>query len=118
MSPHSSYMILQTHTFYYKIISISIICYSYDSFYFLHTPLHGLAYYTLSCQVMLVSFISQQHLHGFQYYLYYSLSYACTTSMIIFRLILPLTVTIECNLHSRVKDSITRISIISFSSNI
>ena len=31
----------------------------YNSFYFLCTPLHRLAYYTLSCQVMLVSFISQ-----------------------------------------------------------
>ena len=54
-------MILQTRTSHHKIVSIASIGVHFFliPFYFLHTPLHGFAYYNLKFQSMLVSFISQ-----------------------------------------------------------
>ena len=42
MSPHSSYMILQTRIFYRKITSVGVVLFS--SNLFLRTPLHGLTF--------------------------------------------------------------------------
>ena len=43
---HSTYIILQTRTFNHKIVSIGVI--SFLLIYFLRTPLHGLAFYSLN----------------------------------------------------------------------
>ena len=78
---------------------------------------HTLAWVYVLLHSMLVSFISLSLLNKFQYNLYYSLPYACSTSTAIFRLILSLKDTPEHTLHSRVKDTITHISTIIYSSN-
>ena len=120
MFPHSLHMILQTLTSHHKIVSIASIGVRFFlvPFYFLHTPLHGLAYYNLKFQSVLVSFIlSQSLLNRFQYNLYYCLLYSCSTSRTIFSLILSFEVVPEHTLHSIVKYSIAHISIIISSSN-
>ena len=89
-------------------------------FFYNSFSLHTLAWACmlhLTLQLLLVSFISQPLLNRFQTNLYYCLPYVCSTSTAIFRLILSLKVILECTLHSRVKHSITHISIINFSSN-
>ena len=80
-------------------------------FYFLCTPLHGLAYYTSSFSQCL-SFISQSLLNRFQYNLFYCLPYSCYSSRAIFSLILPFKVIPEHTLHNRVKYSIAHISVV------
>ena len=115
-------MILQTRTSHHKIVSIASIGVRFFFlililFYFLRTPLHGLAYYNLKFQSMLVSFISQSLLNRFQYNLHYCLPYSCSTSRAIFSLILSFKVIPEHTLHSGVKYSIAQISIVISSSN-
>ena len=112
-------MILQTRTSHHKIVSIASIGIRFFlfPFYFLRTPLHGLAYYNLKFQSVLVSFISQSLLNRFQYNFYYCLPYSCSTSRTIFSLILSFKVIPEHTLHSRVKYSIAHISIVISSSN-
>ena len=113
-------MILQTRTSHHKIVSIASIgvrVFFLILFYFLCTPLHGLAYYNLKFQSVLVSFISESLLNRFQYNLSYCLSYSCSTSRTIFRFILSFEVIPEHTLHSRVKYSIAQISIVISSSN-
>ena len=111
---HFSCMVLQTHMFNHKIISVGIV-FSSDLF-----SSHTLAWtcvLNLRLQLLLVSFISQSLLSRFRYNLYYSLSYAFSTSTAIFRFIVSLEVTPENLLHSRVKHSITHISVVICSSN-
>ena len=117
--PHSLHMILQTRTSHCKIASIASIGIRFFliPFCFLRTPLHGLAYYNLKFQSMLVSFISQSLLNGFQSNLYYCLPYSCSTSRTIFSFILWFKVIPEHTLHSRVKYSIAQISNVISSSN-
>ena len=105
----------QDPSFHHKVFKFAV-AFSSNSFYFLHSPLYGLACCTLGYQLMLVSFISQSVLNRFQCNLYFCLPYACSASAAIFRLIWSLKVTPECTLHSRVKDSRTQNSIIIFSS--
>ena len=110
--PHSSNSYLSHH----KIVSIGIVFFLI-LFYFLRTPLHGLAYYNLKFQSVLVSFISQSLLNRFQYSLYYYLRYSCSISRAIFSLILSFKVIPEHTIHSRVKYSIAHISIVISSPN-
>ena len=111
-------MILQTRTSHHKIVSIGVVFFLIIlPFYFLRTPLHGLAYYNLKFQSLLVSFISQSLLNRFQYNLYYCLPYSFSTCRAIFSLILSFKVISEHTLHSRVKYSIAQISIVISSSN-
>ena len=114
-------MILQTRTSHHKIVSIASIGVRFFLiiilFYFLRTPLHGLAHYKLKFQSLLVAFISQSLLNSFQYNLYYCLPYSCSTSRTIFSFILSFKVIPEHTLHSRVKYSIAQISIVISSSN-
>ena len=96
-------MILQTHNFNCKIVSIGIIFSTIFS-------LHSLAYTCvlhLRLQLLLVSFIPQSLLNRFQYNLCHCLLYACSISTAIFRLIQLLEFTPGNLLHSRVKRSIT-----------
>ena len=112
-------MILQTRTSHHKIVSIASIGVRFFLIllYFLRTPLHGLAYYNLKFQLMLVSFISQSLLNRFQYNLYYGLPCSCSTSRTIFSFILSFKVIPEHTLHSRVKYFIAQIPIVISSSN-
>ena len=109
MLPHSSCMVLQTCMFKDKITSIGIIF--SNSCLFSSYTLAWVCMLDLKLQLLLVLFISQSYLNRFQSNLYYCLPYACSTSTTIFRLILSLKVTPESTLHSRVKHSITHISI-------
>ena len=95
-----------------KLFQYVSFSFSYNSFLFSSHTLAWSCVLHLKFQSMLVSFISQSILNQFQYNLYYFLPYACTTSTAIFRLILSLKVTPESTLHSRVKHSITHISIV------
>ena len=110
---HSFCMVLQTHTFNLKIVSIGIV---FSNLFSLHT-LAWTCVLHLRLQLLLVSFISQSPLNRFQYNLYYCLPYSCSTSTAIFGLILSLKVTPEGLLHSRVKHSITHIWVVICSSN-
>ena len=105
----------QDPSFHHKVFKFAV-AFSSNSFYFLHSPLHGLACCILGYQLMLDSFISQSLLNRFRCNLYYCLPCACSASAAIFRLIWSLKVVPECTLHSRVKDSRTQNSIIIFSS--
>ena len=114
-SPRSSYMILQTHTFYHKIISIGIV-FSYNYLFSSHTlawscvlHLKLVTYYLFP--LYLIYFSTDFNM------LYWCFLYACSTSTTIFKLIWSLKITPEYTLHNRVKDSITQKSIVIFSSN-
>ena len=111
-STHSSYMVLQTHIFYHKIISMGVVF----RFFFFVQPCIGLVLHLKLSSYAYFLQISVTSQWIPQYNLYYSLPYTCTTSTAIFRFILSLKVTPECTLHSRVKDSITYISIVISSS--
>ena len=109
ISPHSSYMVLQTRTSYHKTISVGIISFSNSYNFFLFSS-HTLAWACilhLKFLSMLAYFIYLSIFNWFQYNLCYCLPYAWSTSTAIFRFILSLT---ECTLHSRVKGSIIHIS--------
>ena len=114
-------MILQTRTSHHKIVSIASIGVRFfsnsNSLLFSSHTLHGLAYYNLKFQSVLVSFISQSLLNRFRYNLHYCLPYSCSTSRATFSLILSLKVIPEHTLHSGVKYSIAQISIVISSSN-
>ena len=113
MSPYSSYMILQTCTLNHIII---LICVVFSNSFLSHT-LAWTCKLHLRLQLLLVSFISRSLLNRFQYNLQYCLLYACSTSIVIFRLILSLKVTSEGLLHSRVKHFIIHIPIVICSSH-
>ena len=109
--PYSSFMVLQTFIFKilnHKIISIGVV---FSNLFSLCT-LAWTCMLHLRLQLLLVSFISQSLLNRFQYNLYYYLPYACSTSTAIFRLILSLKVTPESLLYSRVKHSVTHMSVV------
>ena len=62
---HSSYMILQTRTFNHKIVSIGVVFVFLILIYFLHTPLHGLAFYSFNYPLCLFpSYLN----HAFVYF--------------------------------------------------
>ena len=85
--------------------------FSSNSFYFLHTPLQGLAVCGLTYSVcLLFLYVSHAPLDAVKLVL--PLPNAYYTIAAIFRLILLLNITPEHNLHSRVKDFITHNSII------
>ena len=104
MSPHFSYMILQTPIFYHKIFSIGVIFFLL--IYFLCTPLHGLAFYSLNYSLCFFPHISTMPLYIFQPNFCYYLSYVSSTS--IYKVELLHKLTTEHTLHSRVKISITQ----------
>ena len=107
-SPHSSYMVLQTHIFNHKIISIGILN-SRFFLYFLRTPLQWLTWACIlqfKLFILLVFLISQPCLRIFQPNLCYYLSYVSCTSYKIYKLKLLHNLTTEHTLHSRVKLSI------------
>ena len=82
-------------------------------FYFLHTPLDGFAVCGLTYLVCLFSHILIIP-YQISVKLQYSFLYAYSISVAIFKLILLLNIPPQHTLHSRVKDSITHNSIITW----
>ena len=88
-------------------------------FYFLRTPLHGLAVCGLIYLVYLFFlYLSLTQLDFSETCISFSLPYAYSTSTAIFRLILLRNITPQRTLHSSVKDSITHNSTVIWSSNL
>ena len=101
-------MVLQTHIFNRKIISMGVLNSCFFSIFSSHTL--TVAYMGLHFKlfIMLVFLISQPCLCVFQRNLCYYLSYVSSTSYKIYKLKLPHKLTTEHTLHGRVKLSIAQ----------
>ena len=87
-------------------------------YYFLRTPLHGLAVCGLIYLVYLFSsYLSHTLLDFSKTWTTLYIMHSSSTSIAIFRLILSIEIAPQRTLHSRVKDSITHNSIVILSSN-
>ena len=86
---------------------------SFLHFYFHRTSLHGFAVYGLTNVFgMFVFFISLPYLTRLQWNLYYSLPYAYSTSLALYRLKFIHNPTLEGTLHSKVKYFTTHNSVV------